>query len=152
VASIASLVVFASMTGKDEATQQWLKAFIAQLDGVAGTVHRVSADDPDQLELAASLNIPEKVLAVTAKIPRGKGMAGLALERDRPVATCNLSTDETGDVRPGAKAVDAQGAVALPVHDDSGAVRAVVGIAYMGEREFTESELEMLAKEASSVL
>jgi hypothetical protein len=139
------------MSGSQDATQQWLQSFIADNGGVAGTVHRVADGDPDLLELAAAVNIPPKVLEVTAKIPRGKGMAGLALERNEPVATCNLSTDETGDVRPGAKAVDAQGAVALPVHEKSGTVRAVVGIAYMGEREFTDQELEALRERAATV-
>ena len=139
------------MSGQEEATEQWLRSFIEEHGGVAGTVHRVSSDNPDLLELAAAVNIPPKVLQVTAKIPRGKGMAGLALERDQPVATCNLSTDETGDVRPGAKAVDAQGAVALPVHGEGGTTRAVVGIAYMGERDFTDDELAALGERAASV-
>lgn len=139
------------MTAQDDATQQWLESFIADHDGVAGTVHRLAPGNSDLLELHAAVNIPPKVVEVTSKIPRGKGMAGLALERDQPVATCNLETDETGDVRPGAKAVDAQGAVALPVHDASGAIRAVVGIAYMGERDFTDDELAALTQKAGEL-
>ena len=68
-------------------------------------------------------------------------MAGLAWERNQPVATCNLKTDVSGDVRPGAKAVDAQAALAIPVRDEQGEVRAVVGIAFMGEREFSDEQL-----------
>ena len=58
-------------------------------------------------------------------------MAGLALERNRPVSVCNIQTDRSGDVRPGARAVNAQAAAALPIHDPAGDVRAVVGIAFM---------------------
>ena len=135
----------------DAKVQAWLEAFITAHGGVAGTVHTVSADDPDLLQMAASVNIPPKVVEVTQRIPRGKGMAGLALERDAPVQTCNLKTDQTGDVRPGARAVDAQAAVALPVHDDAGKVRAVVGIAYLGERELSPSELAKLDQAASAL-
>ena len=56
-------------------------------------------------------------------------MAGVAQVRKEPVQTCNLQTDETGNIKPGAKAVNAQAAIALPVFDSALAVRAVVGIA-----------------------
>ena len=137
----------------DAATQSWLEGFILDHGGVAGTVHRTAAE-PGQgevLHLAAAVNIPPKVQEITRVIPRGKGMAGLALERGRPVQTCNLKTDATGDVRPGAKAVHAQAAVALPIRDESGTIRAVVGIAYMGERELSDDELDALTSAATGL-
>jgi L-methionine (R)-S-oxide reductase len=78
-------------------------------------------------------------------------MAGLAWERDQIVATCNLKEDKSGDVRPGAKAVDAQAALAIPVRDASGNLRAVVGIAFLGEREFSEEELAAFEAAAASL-
>lgn len=84
-------------------------------------------------------------------IPKGKGMAGLAWERDQPVHTCNLKDDTSGDVRPGAKAVDANAAVAIPIHDARGAFRGVVGIAYMGERAISEGELASLRAQAEAL-
>lgn len=75
----------------------------------------------------------------TRQIPKGKGMAGLAWERERVVSTCNLKTDQSGDVRPGAKAVEAGAALAIPVRGPAG-VRAVVGIAFAGERELSTEE------------
>jgi len=125
---------------------RWLQDFVRGHGGVAGTVHRVEGGE---LVLRAAFNIPEPVLKVTSRIPRGKGMAGLALERNAPVQTCNLKTDTSGDVRPGARAVDARGAVALPVRDDAGHVRAVVGIAYSDERELSEAVLAELLAAAS---
>jgi L-methionine (R)-S-oxide reductase len=125
----------------------WLGQFIARHGGVAGTVHAI---DGDHLALRAAVNIPPPVLEVTRSIPSGKGMAGLAWERDAPVHTCNLKSDQSGDVRPGARAVDANAAVALPVHGAGGAVRGVVGIAWMGERDITEAELAALAAEAEA--
>ena len=126
----------------------WLAAFVTTHGGVAGTVHRRAAD---VLELVAAVNIPEPVRRVTATVPRGKGMAGLALERDRPETTCNLQTDTSGDVRPGARAVAAQAAAALPVHDGAGQVRAVVGIAFADERDLPEAVLDALARAAASL-
>lgn len=131
--------------------QTWLETYVRTQGAVAGTVHVVAADDEDRLDLVASLNIPPKVVEITRVIPRGKGMAGLALERGRPVSTCNLETDTTGDVRPGAKAVDARAAVALPVMTSEGRVRAVVGIAYADERTLTDADLEKLAAEAAAL-
>jgi L-methionine (R)-S-oxide reductase len=64
------------------------------------------------------------------------------------VSTCNIKDDSSGNVRPGAKAVDAGAGVAVPVHDELGRVRAVVGIAYRVERTLTQSELAGLASAA----
>lgn len=127
---------------------QWLRGFLDAHGGAAGTVHRRAGDD---LELRAAINIPPPVLAAVQRVPRGKGMAGLALERDAPVSTCNLQTDRSGDVRPGARAVDAQAAVALPVHAADGQVRAVVGIAFVGERDLSEADLAALGRAAQAL-
>jgi hypothetical protein len=126
----------------------WLQQFLSAHGGVAGTVH---VREGEALALAAAVNIPPPVVDKTRTIPRGKGMAGLAWERNDVVSTCNLKTDQTGDVQPGARAVDAQGAVAIPVRDAAGAVRAVVGIAYHGDRSFTPAELDALTRAASSL-
>ncbi len=101
--------------------------------------------------LRASLNIPEPVVRATREIPKGKGMAGLAWERREPVATCNLKADVSGDVRPGAKAVDAQAAAALPIDGDDGEIAYVVGIAFRSEREMTDAELAALVAAARDV-
>jgi L-methionine (R)-S-oxide reductase len=131
--------------------QAWLETFLRTHEAAAGTVHVVSQEDPDRLHLVASQGIPPKVVEITRVVPRGKGMAGLALERERPVSTCNLATDTTGDVRPGAKAVDARAAVALPVRAPGGRVRAVVGIAYADERTLSDADLETLSGAAATL-
>ncbi|MBC7976659.1 MAG: GAF domain-containing protein, partial [Myxococcales bacterium] len=111
----------------DDSLQQWLSGLLGRHGGVAGTVHVVRGD---LLEIAAAVNIPPKVQEITARIPLGKGMAGLAWQHDKPISSCNLKEDTSGSVKPGAKAVDGKAAVALPVHAASGAVRAVVGLAW----------------------
>ncbi len=121
---------------------------MAEQGGIAGTVHLLEGD---LLRLSSAVNIPPPVVKITETIPKGKGMAGLAWERDETVATCNLKSDTSGDVRPGAKAVDAQAALAIPVRTPSGALRAVVGIAFLGERDFSEQELKAFELAASSL-
>ncbi|HEY1549672.1 MAG TPA: GAF domain-containing protein [Kofleriaceae bacterium] len=132
----------------DEATNEWLRALLGRHKAVAGTVHVVRGD---MLTIAGAINIPPKVQEVTAKIPIGKGMAGLAWQHDKPIQTCNLKDDNTGAVKPGAKAVDAKAAVALPIHDGSGTVRAVVGLAWMHDNELTAAELAAIAKDAADL-
>ena len=130
------------------ATEAWLKSFLSAHGGVAGTVHLLQGE---VLRLASSVNIPPPVVKVTETIPKGKGMAGLAWEREKVVATCNLKDDSSGDVRPGAKAVDAQAALAIPVRSATGNVRAVVGIAFLGERDFSAAELAQFEVAAASL-
>src|SRR5436190_13276568 len=120
------------MDEPDQTHQQWLERFIADLDAFAGTVHVQRGDD---LYLTAAHNIPPHVVQIVAHVPHGKGMAGVAQVKKAPVQTCNLQTDASGTIKPGAKAVDAQAAIALPVLRDDGEVRAVVGIAWSDERE-----------------
>jgi len=129
--------------------QGWLETFIRTHQGIAGSVHRRSG--LDELALVVTVNIPEVVKSVVKTVPRGKGMAGLALERNAAISSCNIQSDSTGQVRPGARAVDAQAAVALPVQNSSGEVRAVVGIAFSNERTLTDSELQALADAAATL-
>jgi L-methionine (R)-S-oxide reductase len=131
------------MYEQNPAQQQWLEALIAQLDGIAGTVHVQRGED---LYLTAAHNIPPHVLGIVAHVPYGKGMAGVAQVRKEPVQTCNLQTDETGNIKPGAKAVDAQAAIALPVFDEAGRLRAVVGIAWSKEGEIGSAEEQAMMK------
>lgn len=136
------------MYEQNQAQQEWLESFIAQHDGIAGTVHVRRGED---LYMAAAHNIPPGVIAIVAHVPYGKGMAGMAQASKKPVQTCNLQTDETGNIKPGAKAVNAQAALALPVLDDLGAVRAVVGIAWSKEGEIGPAEEQTMMKLAAAL-
>ncbi|MEA2237283.1 MAG: L-methionine (R)-S-oxide reductase [Thermoanaerobaculia bacterium] len=126
------------MYEKNIAHQTFLESLIHRVSGVAGTVHEQRGDD---LYLTAAHNIPPPVVAIVAHVAHGKGMAGVAQVKKAPVQTCNLQTDDSGTIKPGAKAVGAQAAIALPVLDDAGEVRAIVGIAWDHERELG-AELE----------
>jgi L-methionine (R)-S-oxide reductase len=129
------------------AHQKFLESLLDRLGAVAGTVHEQRGDD---LYLTAARNIPPPVVAIVAHVAHGKGMAGVAQVKKQPVQTCNLQTDNSGTIKPGAKAVDAKAAIALPVLRDDGEVRAVVGIAWNDERELgpdLEQSMMQLAAE-----
>jgi len=133
---------------KVETLDSWLPRFLAEQQAVSGTVHVTQGDG---LRLAAAVNIPEMVRQIVAYVPNGKGMAGLALQQGIPIQTCNLKEDSSGAVKPGAKAVDAKAAVAIPVKNPAGQVRAVVGIAFQQERDFTAADLAALIDAASKL-
>lgn len=128
--------------------QTWLTTLLKDVGAAAGTVH---LHENGGLRLAAAVNIPEKVQEVVAWVPSGKGMAGLALERGEPVQTCNLQEDRSGAVKPGARAVNAQAAVAIPVRDTSVAIVAVIGVAFAEEREIQSEELDKLQRRCSTL-
>jgi L-methionine (R)-S-oxide reductase len=134
-------------SGPDD--QGWLKEYIAAHDGLAGTVHREHDGD---LHLTAAVNIPPPVLERVTKVPRGKGMAGIAQVQGRPVQTCNLQEEDSGgQINPMAKLVGGQAAIALPVADGDGAVRAVVGIAFGFEGEIGADLEGRLAQTAATL-
>ncbi len=126
----------------------WLSKFVEHHGGVSGTVHLLEGE---LLTLSAALNLPPHVRELVSQIPRGKGMAGLAWERDEPVVTCNLKEDNSGNVRPGAKAVNAGSGVALPVRDRLHKIRAIVGIAYKDPREISQTEIHTLVSDAATL-
>ena len=111
----------------------------------SGTIHRLLEG---RLRLRAhSAGLPDSVLALIREIPVGKGMAGLAVERKAPVTACNLQTDGSGDVRPGARATGLQGSIVVPILRGESAIGAL-GIANRGERTFSEQEVALLLEAA----
>lgn len=130
------------MFEKNPLHQAFLESLLIDVGGVAGTVHVQRGDD---LYLTAAHNIPPPVIAIVSHVAHGKGMAGVAQVKKQPVQTCNLQTDDSGTIKPGAKAVGAQAAIALPVLGEDAEVRAVVGIAWADERELgAEIEQSMM--------
>jgi L-methionine (R)-S-oxide reductase len=136
------------MFDRNSEHQSFLESLLERLGGVAGTVHEQRGDD---LYLTAAHNIPPPVITVVAHVAHGKGMAGVAQVKKQPVQTCNLQTDDSGTIKPGAKAVGAQAAIALPVLDEGGAVRAVVGVAWNHEGELGP-ELEQSMMQLAAAL
>ncbi|MBL8237001.1 MAG: GAF domain-containing protein [Bryobacterales bacterium] len=131
----SSIVSAASL---DEALAGTLLYFAAD----SGTIHMLESDGILHLK-AASGGIPDAVIERVRLVPVGKGMAGLAVERGQPVTACNIQTDASGDVRPGAKLTGLEGAIVVPMMRYGKAVGAL-GIANRAERTFTEEEQTLL--------
>lgn len=125
--------------GMDGALAVTLRHFAAD----SGTIHLLGEDGLLHLR-AASEGLPEFVTQTVRVIPIGKGMAGLAVERAQPVTACNIQTDASGDVRPGAKATGMEGAIVVPMMKGGRAIGAL-GIANRAERTFSPEETELLA-------
>jgi L-methionine (R)-S-oxide reductase len=122
--------------------EESLRVIVAHFKAQIGTIHTLGADGMLHMR-AHTAGIPEPVLAATQVIPIGKGIAGLAVERKAPVNLCNLQKDQSGDVRPGARATGAMGSVCVPMMVGDLAVGAL-GIAMTGERDFTDDEVATL--------
>ena len=91
-----------------------LARILTEFAGDSGTIHLLGDDGVLHLR-AASAGIPQVVLDTIKDVPVGKGMAGLAVERRQPVNACNIQTDASGDVRPGARATGLQGSIVVPI-------------------------------------
>ena len=129
----------------DEALAHIVDHFAAD----SGTIHFVEADG--LLHLAAvTLGMPDAVMASIQRIPVGKGMAGLAVERRAPVDACNIQTDTSGDVRPGARATALSGAIVVPIFRGDDVVGAL-GVANRSERSFSEGEIADLMRAARAL-
>ena len=119
-----------------------LEQIVEQFGADSGTIHLLGEDGVLHLR-AATAGIPQAVLDIVRIVPVGKGMAGLAVERNEPVNTCNIQADATGNVRPGARATGMQGAIVVPIVRD-GAPIGALGIANRSERTFTDEEIQKL--------
>ena len=128
--------------------QTSLETIIAEFQADSGTIHLL--EDDGVLHLKAAHGVPEFVLNIVRLVPNGKGMAGLALERAEPITACNIQTDSSGDVRPGAKATGMEGAIVVPMFAGSKVV-GTLGIANRTERTFSDEEQARLLAHGRSL-
>lgn len=122
--------------------QQLLSDLIAAYGCSTGTIHTLN-DETHLLELQAQQGIPDFLLPKMSVIPIGKGMAGIAAERRKPVEMCNLQTDDSGVARPAAKETKVEGSIAAPMMLD-GKLFGTLGIAKPIPYDFTEEENQSL--------
>ena len=115
----------------------------------AGTIHLLS--ESGSLDLAVARGLPAFVVEKIKTIPIGKGMAGIAAERRAPVQVCNLQTDDSGVVRPGAKDTKMEGSVAAPMIGADGKLKGVLGIAKPVPYDFTAEECDLLMKVGAQI-
>jgi L-methionine (R)-S-oxide reductase len=118
--------------------EKLLQAVLRQFDCSTGTIHVL--DIPSGiLHLKAYEGVPEFLLPKMSEVPIGKGMAGIAAQRREAVQVCNLQTDESGVVRPGAKDTKVEGAITVPLLFN-GELFGTLGIAKKEPYEFTNEE------------
>ena len=121
---------------------QLIELLLRHFDCTVGTVH-VLDKKTGLLQLAAQTGLPPMVLDKVGTIPIGKGMAGIAAERRQPVQVCNLQSDTSGVVRPGAKLTRMEGSVAVPMLDGE-TLTGVLGVAKPVAYDFTPQETQLL--------
>jgi signal transduction protein with GAF and PtsI domain len=122
---------------------------VAHFQADSGTIHMLESDGVLHLK-AASKSLPEPVLNLVRLVPVGKGMAGLAVERAEPVSACNIQTDSSGSVQPGAKATGIEGALVVPIFQGAKVVGAL-GIGNRAARTFTEGETSLLLEAGRTI-
>ena len=130
------------MPPDQDAWNQALAAILRDFNCDSGTIHLLEPDGLLHLK-AYTANVPAPVIDAVRTVPVGKGMAGLAVERKTHVDACNIQTDTSGDVRPGARATGLQGAIVLPMMKNGQALGAL-GVASFRERTFAPEEIARL--------
>ncbi|WP_194974821.1 GAF domain-containing protein [Aquiflexum lacus] len=129
--------------------QSFLTEIISAFDCTTGTIH-VLDKETNLLRLKAQQGIPDFLLPKMEAIPIGKGMAGIAAERKKPVEMCNLQTDESGVARPAAKETKVEGSIAVPMLLDD-ELFGTLGIAKPVPYDFTTEESEGLLRIGESL-
>jgi len=122
--------------------QNVLAAVVSSFDCTTGTLHFLDKKT-DLLQVRAHVGIPDFLLPKLAAIPIGKGMAGIAAERRKPVEMCNLQTDDSGVARPAAKETKVEGSVAAPLMLND-ILYGVIGVGKRVPYDFTEAETQEL--------
>ena len=130
-----------SELGKLPNSQSALETIVCFFVANTGTLHRIGPDGFLHL-IAIVGNFPPPVMDAIRTIEVGKGLAGLAAQRRGPVTVCNLQTDTSGDVRPGARATGMEGAITVPCFGgaNGGVIIGVLGIATFAPREYSPEE------------
>ncbi len=126
----------------DAGWQHLLATVVSNFDCTTGTLHFLD-QETQLLKMQAHVGVPDFLLPKLATIPIGKGMAGIAAERKKPVEMCNLQTDDSGVARPAAKETKVEGSVAAPLLLND-TLYGVIGIGKRVPYDFTEAETQEL--------
>ena len=126
--------------------QAELEAIIDRFGADTGTIHLI---EDGVLILRAHAGVPPVMVQKVAKVPIGKGMAGLAAQRNEPVSSCNIQADQSGDVQAGARQTGVSGAIVVPIRDRGGKTVGALGIGVHREHEYSAVEVARLHEEAA---
>ncbi|WP_086478246.1 GAF domain-containing protein [Arenibacter amylolyticus] len=139
---MSNTVVTPLLSTKPINWEEVLSTIIAAYGCTTGTIHFIE-EDPSLLHLKAQQGIPSFLVPKLSKIPVGKGMAGIAAQRRKPVEMCNLQTDDSGVARPAAKETKVEGSIAVPLLKEN-KLFGTLGIAKPVPYDFTEEEITTL--------
>lgn len=128
--------------------QSRLEEIVAEFGADSGSIHIV---EDGLLILKAHTGIPPQVIEIVSRVPIGKGMAGLAAERNEPVSSCNIQSDETGNVKAGARQTGVGGAIVVPIRNLRGEAIGALGIGVRREHTYTEEETARLLETADAL-
>jgi len=117
--------------------QSQLERIVSEFGADTGSIHLL---EDGLLILKAQVGLPPQVAEIISRVPIGKGMAGLAAERNEPVSSCNIQKDKTGNVQSGAKATGVNGAIVVPIRNRKGEVQGALGIGVYHSYEYTNEE------------
>ena len=134
-------IIDTELTQKTPNWENLLKKTLEYFECSTGTLHFL--DSNSLLQLQSHVGIPEFLIPKLTTIPIGKGMAGIAAQRKKPVEMCNLQTDDSGVARPSAKDTKVEGSLAAPLMYEEklyGTIRIAKPIPY----DFTEDEMNLL--------
>ncbi|HVG18911.1 MAG TPA: GAF domain-containing protein [Blastocatellia bacterium] len=128
--------------------QARLEEIVRRFGADTGSIHMLEGD---VLVLKAHVGLPRHVVDIVSQVPIGKGMAGLAAQRNEPVTSCNIQTDESGSVQSGARATGVSGAIVVPIRGPRAEAKGALGIGVRRPYEYTEEEIARLFDEAAKL-
>jgi DTW domain-containing protein YfiP/putative methionine-R-sulfoxide reductase with GAF domain len=129
--------------------QAKLEDIVRRYGADTGSIHIV---EDGVLVMKAHVGLPPHVAQIVARVPIGKGMAGMCAERNEPVNVCNLQTDPSDKIPRGARATGVNGAIVVPIRDAAGAMKGTLGIGVHREYEYTADETTRLLAEAATLI
>lgn len=121
--------------------QEELESIVKEFGAETGSIHLL---EEGVLKLKAQVGLAPPVVRIVEIVPVGKGMAGLAAERNEPVSTCNIQSDESGDIPSGAKLTGVNGAIVVPIRGERGEVRGTLGIGVYRPYDYSPEEIDRL--------
>lgn len=133
----------------NQTLQEKLEEIIREFAADTGSIHLL---ENGVLMMKAQVGLPPHIIAHVSVVPVGKGMAGLAAERNEPVSVCNLQTDESGRFPSGAKATGVNGAIVVPIRDEQGQMQGTLGIGVHRDYQYAAVEIERLLHLAAALI
>ena len=134
---------------QNQTLQEKLEEIIREFAADTGSIHLL---ENGVLMMKAHVGLPPHIISHVSTVPVGKGMAGLAAQRNEPVSVCNLQTDESGRFPSGAKATGVNGAIVVPIRDDQGQMQGTLGIGVHRDYEYAADEIARLLHLAAALL